>query len=80
MAAVDDSSNADDDEELVGCFGEEDNEDFWFTDAKSDSPPSPTSTIDFMDSSDLFDDPGDLSDGFEGMSGWRMSQTLQMIT
>jgi hypothetical protein len=43
MAAMDDSSNADDEGELVGCFGEEDNEDFWFTDGKSNSPLSPTS-------------------------------------
>ena len=35
MAAVDDSSDADDEEKLVGCFGEEANEDFWFTDGKS---------------------------------------------
>ena len=67
MAAVDNSSGADDEGELVGCFGEEDNEDFWFTDGKSNSPPSPTSTFDFIDSSDLFDDSGDLSDGYDLM-------------
>ena len=32
MADVDDSSDADDEEELVGCFGEEDDEDLWFMD------------------------------------------------
>ena len=35
MAAVDDSSDADDEGELVGCFGEEDHDDFWFMDGKS---------------------------------------------
>ena len=65
MAAVDDSSDVDDKEELVGCFGEEDNEDFWFMDGKSSSPLSPTSTFDFIDSSDLFDNSGDLSDGYD---------------
>ena len=50
MSAVDDSSNADNEGELVGCFGEEDDEDFWFTDGKSNSPPSPMSSFDFIDS------------------------------
>ena len=36
MAAMDDSSDADDEGELVGCFGEEDNKDFWFTDDSSE--------------------------------------------
>ena len=67
MAAVDDSSDADDEGELVGCFGEEDDEDFWFTDSKSNSPPSPTSTFDFIDSSDIFNDSGDLLDNCELM-------------
>jgi hypothetical protein len=49
MAAVDDSSDVDGKEELVGCFGEEDNKDFWFMDGKSSSPLSPTSTFDFID-------------------------------
>ena len=61
MAAVDDSSNADNEGELIGCFGEEDDEDFWFTDSKSNSPPSPTSTFDFIDSSNFSDNSGDLS-------------------
>ena len=55
MAAVDDSSDADDEGELAGCFGEEDDEDFWFTDGKSNSPPSPTSTFEFIDSSNFYD-------------------------
>ena len=67
MAAVDDSSDADDEGELVGCFGEEDDEDFWFTDGKSNSPLSPTSTFEFIDSSDFYDDSGDLSDDHELM-------------
>ena len=62
MAAMDDSSNAYDEGELVGCFREEDDKDFWFTDGKSNSPPSPTSTFDFIDSSNIFNDSGDLSD------------------
>ena len=53
MAAVNDSSDADDEGELVGCFGEEDDEDFWFTDGKSNSPPSPTSTFEFINSSNF---------------------------
>ena len=65
MAAMDDSSNAGDERELVGCFGEEDNKDFWFTDGKSNSPASPTSTFEFIDSSDFYDDSGDLSDDEE---------------
>ena len=67
MAAVDDSSNADNEGELVGCFGEEDNEDFWFIDGKSNSPPSPMSTFDFIDSSDILNNSGDLSDNCELM-------------
>ena len=55
MAAVDDSSNTDDEGELVGCFGEENNEELWFTDGKSNSPPFLTPTFDFIDSSDCFD-------------------------
>ena len=62
MAAVDDSSDADDEGELVGYFGEEDDEGFWFTNGKSNSPPSPMSTFDFIDSSNFSDDSGDLSD------------------
>ena len=54
MAAVDDSSDADNEGELVRCFGEEDNEDFQFMDHKLNSPPSPTLTFDFIDSSDFF--------------------------
>ena len=61
------SSNADDEEELVGCFGEEDDEDFWFMDGKSNSPPSPMSTFEFIDSSDFYDNSGDLSDNHELM-------------
>ena len=67
MADMDDSSNADNEGELVGYFGEEDNEDFWFTDGKSNLPPSSTLTFDFVDSSDFGDNSGDLSDGSEGM-------------
>ena len=67
MAAVDDSSNADDEGELVGCFGEEDNEDLWFKGGKSNSPPSPMSTFDFIDSSNFFDNSGDQSDNCELM-------------
>ena len=67
MAAMNNSSDTDDEEELVGCFREEANEDFWFTDGKSNSPPSPMSSFDFINSSDLFDNSGDLSDGSEGM-------------
>ena len=48
-------------------FVEEDNEDFWFTGGKSNSPPSPISTFDFIDSSNFFNDSGDLSDGSEEM-------------
>ena len=44
---MDDSSDADDERELVGCFGEEDDEYFRFMDGKSNSPPSLTSTFDF---------------------------------
>ena len=65
--SVDDYSDADDEEELVGFFEEEDNEEFWFTDGKSNSALSPTSTFDFIDSSDLCDDSGDLSDGYNSM-------------
>ena len=53
MAAVDDSSNADNEGELVECFGEEDDEDLWFKGGKSNSPPSPMSTFDFIDSSNF---------------------------
>ena len=67
MAAMDNSGNADNEEELVGCFGEEDNEDFWFTDGKSNSPPSPMSTFDFIDSSNIFNNSGDLSDNYKSM-------------
>jgi hypothetical protein len=42
-------------------FWEKDDEDFWFTDGKSNSSPSPTSTFDFIDSSNFSDDSGDLS-------------------
>ena len=45
MAAMNNTSDADDEGELVGCFGEKDNEDFWFTDVKSNLPPSPMSTL-----------------------------------
>ena len=44
-------------------FGEEDDDDFWFVDSKSNSPPSPTSTFDFIDSSNHFVDSRNLSDG-----------------
>ena len=64
MAAVDDSNDADNEGELVGCFGEEDDEDFWFTDGKSNAL-SPTSTFEFIDSSDFYDNSGDLSDDHE---------------
>ena len=67
MAAMDDSSDADNEGELVGCFGEEDNKDFWFMDDKINSPPSPTSTFDFIGSSDLCDDSGDLLDDNKSM-------------
>jgi hypothetical protein len=67
MAAVDNSSDADNEGELVGCFGEEDNKGFWFMDNKLNSPPSPMSTFDFIDSSNIFDDSGDLSDDCELM-------------
>ena len=67
MAAMDNSGNADNEEELVGCFGEEDDEDFWFTDGKSNSPPSPMSTFDFIDSSNIFNNSGDLSDNYKSM-------------
>ena len=67
MAAVDDSSDADNEGELVGCFGEKDNKDFWFTDGKSNSPPSPMSTFDFIDSSNFFDNSGNLSDCYDSM-------------
>ena len=43
-------------------FGEKDNEDFWFMDVKSNLPLSPMSTVNFIDSSNFFDDSGDLSD------------------
>ena len=65
MVAVDDCSNANNEGELVECFGEEDNEDFWLTDGKSNSPPSSTSTFYFIDSSNLFDNSGDLSDSYD---------------
>ena len=65
MAAVDDSSDADNEGKLVGCFGEKDHEDFWFIDGKSNSPPSATSIFDFIDSSNFFDNSGDLSDDCE---------------
>ena len=32
MAPMNNSSDADDEGELVECFGEKDEEDFWFTD------------------------------------------------
>ena len=69
MAAVDDSSNADDEGEWAGCFGEEDDEDLWFSNNKSDSPTSPTPSFDFIDPSDFFDDSGNLSDASEAMPG-----------
>ena len=58
MAAVDNSSNADDEGGLVKCFGENDNEDFWFMDGQSNSPPYSMSAFDFIDSSNFFDDSG----------------------
>ena len=67
MAAVDDSSDADDEGEWAGCFGEEDDEDLWFSNDKSDSPQSPTPSFDFINPSDLFDKSGDFSEDFEGM-------------
>ena len=67
MAVVDDSSDADNGGELVGCFGEEDDKDFWFMDSKSNSPPSPMSIFDFIDSSNFFNDSGDLLDDYKLM-------------
>ena len=51
----------------LDVFGEEDNQDFWFMDSKLSPPPSPTSSFDFIDSSNLFDNTGDLSDGYKSM-------------
>ena len=51
----------------LDVFGEEDNQDFWFMDSKLSPPPSPTSAFDFIDSSNLFDNTGDLSDGYKSM-------------
>ena len=67
MAAMDDSSDADNEGEWAGCLGEEEDDDIYLSDDKSDSQPSPTPSFHFINSSDLFGNLGDFSEDFKGM-------------